>query len=150
MTASAPLVCTAMLLALAPLLTSQPLSPELKKLVKRGHTHRAVGSLEAAGCELALVMTRDAYNRFVDLRHETKMPLQARPPVEMVVWCQSRTQPPPDCAQLAPIFARVARPSQPFHVFSGYVDPPFAPRCSGMHDKDGHYMSGEGPGYGSR
>jgi hypothetical protein len=132
-----------------PLLTQQALSPELRQLVNEAHLHPAVGSLEAAGCDLALVIPRDAYNRFVDLQHGTKMPLQARPPVETVVWCQSRSRPPPDCAQLAPIFTRVAHPTQPFHVLSGYNDPPFAPRCSGTHDKDGIYMSGEGPGYAS-
>jgi hypothetical protein len=134
----------------APLLTGQDLSPELRKLVDAAHAHPAVGSLEAAGCELALVMAGHDYDRFVDLRHGKPMPAQAVSPVGQVVYCQSRATPPPDCAQLAPIFARVARPKLPFQVLSGYVDPPFAPRCSGQHDAAGKYLGGEGPGYPSR
>ncbi|HXU05525.1 MAG TPA: tetratricopeptide repeat protein [Polyangia bacterium] len=132
-----------------PLLTKKKLSGDLRRLVDEGHAHRAVASLEAAGCDLALVWKAAKYNRFVDLQHGTKMPLQARPPTDTVVWCQTRSTVPPACAQVAPIFARVAHPTQPFQVFSGYNDPPFTPRCSGLHDKSGKYVSGEGPGYAS-
>jgi len=132
-----------------PLLTDQALSPELRKLVGEAHAHPAVGSLEAAGCDQALVMTGAAYNRFVDLRHEKQMPAQVEDARAEVVWCQSRTTVPPDCAALAPIFARVARPKRTFHVFSGSVDPPFSPRCAGRHDAGGKLVSGEGSGYPS-
>jgi hypothetical protein len=132
----------------APLLTEQTLAPELRKLVGAAHAHPAVASLESAGCDLALVMTGADYNRFVDLRHETKMPVQVVDRLQ-VVYCQRRTPTPPDCAELAPIFARVARPKRPFQVFSGYVDPPFSPRCAGVHDVKGKLLSGEGPGYAS-
>jgi hypothetical protein len=145
----APIVVAAVVMTAQPLLTEQQLAPELAKLVKRAHAHRAVGSLEAAGCELALVMTGREYNRFADLRYGKKMPIQTDDAVGQVVYCQSRATPPPDCAQVAPIFARVARPKRPFQVFSGFVDPPFSPRCSGRHDKDGKFVSGEGPGYAS-
>jgi hypothetical protein len=131
------------------MLTQQTLAPELGKLVDAAHAHPAVASLEAAGCDLALVMTGADYNRFVDLRHGTKMPAQVGDPRREVVYCQRRTPTPPDCAALAPIFARVARPKRPFQVFSGYVDPPFAPRCAGVHDAKGRFVSGEGPGYAS-
>jgi hypothetical protein len=66
-----------------------------------------------------------------------------------VVWCQRRTPPPPTCAELAPIFARVARPTRPFEIFSGAQAPPFAPRCAGRHDPAGKPLQGEGPGYPS-
>jgi hypothetical protein len=131
----------------APLLIEQKLSPELRKLVDEAHAHPAVGSLEAAGCEQALVMKGAAYSRFVDLRHGKKMPAQADDARTDVVWCQSRTTAPPDCAALAPIFARVARPGRSFQLFSGTVDPPFSPRCAGVHDAGGRFVSGEGPGY---
>jgi hypothetical protein len=130
----------------APLLTNQRLSPALRALVVAAHGHPAVGSLEAAGCELALVMTGRDYDRFVDLRHGVPMP-RAADPSGQVVYCQSRAAAPPDCAQLAPIFARVARPKLPFQVLSGYADPPFAPRCAGQHGATGTYLAGEGPGY---
>jgi len=135
--------------AAEPLLTAQRLSPALRKLVDAAHAHPAVASLEAAGCDQALVMTGADYNRFVDLRHETKMPAQVADPRADVVWCQRRAPTPPDCAQLAPIFARVARPRRPFAVFSGYQPAPFAPRCAGTHDRTGKFLGGEGPGYGS-
>ena len=135
--------------AAEPLLTAQKLSPALRKLVDAAHAHRAVASLEAAGCDQALVMTGADYNRFVDLRHETKMPTQVDDPRADVIWCQRRTPTPPACAELAPIFARVARPSRPFTVFSGYQPAPFAPRCAGRHDKTGKSLGGEGPGYAS-
>jgi hypothetical protein len=135
--------------AAEPLLTAQKLSPALRKLVDAAHAHRAVASLEAAGCDQALVMTGADYNRFVDLRHETKMPTQVDDPRADVVWCQRRTPTPPSCAELAPIFARVARPKRPFMVFSGYQPAPFAPRCAGKHDTVGRYLGGEGPGYAS-
>jgi hypothetical protein len=131
------------------LLTQQPLAPALRELVSGAHAHPAVASLEAAGCDLALVMAGGDYNRFIDLRHETKMPAQVRDPRQQVVYCQRRTPTPPDCAELAPIFARVGRPKRPFQVFSGTVDPPFAPRCAGVHDANGKVVSGEGPGYAS-
>ena len=133
----------------APLLTGRELSPDLRALVNEAHAHPAVGSLEAAGCELALVMTGAAYNRFVDLRHETKMPQQVEDSRRTVVWCQRRTGDLPDCTEVAPIFARVARPKRPFQVFSSYTDPPFSPRCSGVHDAKGKLVGGEGPGYPS-
>ena len=82
----------------APLLTAQTLTPELRALVDRAHSHPAVATLEAAGCELALVMSGADYNRFVDLRHGAKMPAQASGSTEQVVTCQSRATPPPDCA----------------------------------------------------
>jgi hypothetical protein len=132
-----------------PLLTHQPLTPALQKLVKQAHGHPAVGSLEAAGCDLALVMTRAAYNRFVALRYGKKMPAQTDDSVGQVVWCQSRSTTPPDCAAVAPIVARVARLKQSFQVFSGSIDPPFSPRCAGVHDAKGKFVSGEGPGYPS-
>jgi hypothetical protein len=135
--------------AAEPLLTAQKLSPALRKLVEAAHAHRAVASLEAAGCDLALVMAGADYNRFVDLRHETKVPTQVDDPRADVVWCQRRTPTPPACAELAPIFARVARPRRPFMVFSGYQPAPFAPRCAGRHDKTGKVLGGEGPGYAS-
>ncbi len=94
-------------------------------------------------------MTGADYNRFVDLRHGTKMPAQVTDAGEQVVYCQRRTAVPPDCAALAPIFARVAQPSGRFLVLSGYLDPPFSPRCSGEHDAKGNFLSGEGPGYAS-
>jgi hypothetical protein len=131
----------------APLLTQQTLAPELRKLVGGAHAHPAVASLEAAGCDLALVMTGADYNRFVDLRQGRKTPAQVDDPRRQVVYCQRRTPTPPDCAELAPIFARVARPKRPFQVFSGYGDPPLAPRCGGVHDAKGKFVSGEGPGY---
>ncbi len=133
----------------APLLTQQALAPELRKLVDAAHAHAAVVSLEAAGCDLALVMTGADYNRFADLRYKMKMPAQVDDPRQQVVYCQRRTPTPPDCAELAPIFARVARPNRPFQVLSGYVDPPFSPRCAGVHDVKGKLVSGEGPGYAS-
>jgi hypothetical protein len=129
------------------LLTQQPLAPELRKLIGAAHVHPAVASLEAAGCDLALVMTAGDYNRFVDLRPATKRRAHLDDPHGEVVYCQRRTPTPPDCAELAPIFARVARPKRPFHVFSGYADPPEAPRCAGVHDATGRYVSGAGPGY---
>lgn len=130
-----------------PLLTEQKLLPDLRALVDGGHAHPAVATLEAAGCELALVMTGRDYDRFVDLRHGRKMPAQAGDAIAQVVYCQSRTTPPPDCAEVAPIFARVVRPTRGFLVFSGSVDPPFAPRCSGRHDAGGKLVAREGPGY---
>ena len=133
----------------APLLTAQTLPPQLRALVDRAHAHPAVATLEAAGCELALVMSGADYNRFVDLRHGAQMPAQASGSTQQVVYCQSRATPPPDCADVAPIFARVARPAGSFQVFSGSVDPPFAPRCAGQHDKEGRFVGGEGPGYPS-
>ena len=132
-----------------PLLPQQALAPELRKLVDGAHAHLAVASLEAAGCDLALVMTGADYSRFVDLRHGTKMPAQVDDAHRQVVYCQRRTPTPPDCAELAPIFARVARPKRPFHVFSGSRDPPLAPRCAGVHDAKGKFLSGDGPGYAS-
>jgi hypothetical protein len=130
-----------------PLLTSQTLPAELRKLVGGAHAHPAVASLEAAGCDLALVMTGAEYNRFAALRFEKKVRAPIDDPRRQVVYCQRRTPTPPDCAELAPIFARVARPRWPFHVLSGYGDPPFAPRCAGVHDAKGRFVSGEGPGY---
>jgi hypothetical protein len=132
-----------------PLLTDEKLSPELRKLVDGAHAHRAVATLEAAGCDQALVMTGAMYNHFADLRYGKKMPAQVEDGRADVVWCQTRMTTPPDCAALAPIFARVAQPRRAFVVFSGYVAPPFSPRCEGTHAKDGKYESGEGPGYPS-
>jgi hypothetical protein len=133
-----------------PLLPQQALGPELRKLVDDAHAQPAVASLEAAGCDLALVMTGADYNRFVDLRRGTKMRAQVDDAHrQVVVYCQRRTPPPPACAELAPIFARVARPKRPFKVFSGTGDPPFAPHCAGVHDAKGKFLSGEGPGYAS-
>ena len=132
-----------------PLLTEQKLSPELRALVDRAHAHPAVATLEAAGCELALVMTGSDYDRFVDLRYGQKMPSQNSDAIAEVVYCQSRATPAPDCADVAPIFVRVARPKRAFQVMTGFVDPPFAPRCSGQHDATGKRVAGEGPGYPS-
>ena len=125
-------------------MTQQTLAPELRELVGGAHAHPAVASLEAAGCDLALVMTGAAYNHFADLRYGKKMPAQVDDRRAQVVYCQRRTPTPPDCAALAPIFARVARPKRPFQVFSGSVDPPFSPRCAGVHDAKGKFISGEG------
>jgi hypothetical protein len=133
------------------LLTVQPLSPELRALVERGHAHPAVGSLEAAGCDLALVMTGADDARFFDLRRAAKygkMEPVAFDRQRQVVWCQTLTTP-VDCVALAPIFARVARPKHQFTVYSGSSDPPFNPRCVGTHNRKGKYLSGEGPGYPS-
>jgi len=129
----------------------QAVPRELSDLLRAGQIHRAVASLEAAGCDQAFVMTGGIYDRLVELSHGTKMPKQIDDPASLVVYCSSRTDtPPPDCASLAPIFARVARPKRKFHVFSGFGPPPFAPRCSGVHDAKGKIVSGEGPGYGQR
>jgi hypothetical protein len=139
-------------LADEPLLTEKALAPELRALVEGAHAHPAVGSLEAAGCDMALVMTARNYNRLVDLQHKKAMPVQATDPREMVVWCSARgtaTTPPPDCAALAPVFARVARPKHSFLVFSSFGNPPFSPRCAGTHDRKGKALGGEGPGYPS-
>lgn len=133
-----------------PLLTKQKLSPELRKLVAAAHAHRAVGSLEAAGCDEALVMTGAKFNRLADLRHGGKMPAQVDDPQADVIWCDRRTGHGPDCADLAPIFARVAHPRRPFEVFTAWGAPPFSPRCWGRHDKTGRYIFGGGRGYPSR
>ncbi len=133
-----------------PLLTEQKLSPELAKLVAEGHAHPAVPSLEAAGCELALVMTGARYDRFFDLQHELKMPPSQTDSRQLVVWCQRRTGDLPDCTEVAPIFARVARPKRPFVVYSGSGDPPFSPLCVGTHDRKGKSLGGSGPKYPSK
>ena len=130
-------------------LSKQKLSPALRKLVDAAHRHPAVGSLEAAGCDEALVMTGAAFNRLNDLLSGKKMPAQVDDPRAEVVSCQGQETPPPDCAALAPIFARVAHPKRSFYVYSGYGKPAFAPRCAGKHDKTGKYLEGEGPGYPS-
>jgi hypothetical protein len=133
-----------------PLLTDQKLSPALRTLVAAGRKHAATGSLRAAGCDVALVMTGAKYNRFVELRYKKAMPHQAEDPAGLVVWCQRRATTPPSCKDLAPIFVRVARPKRPFRVFSGYVAPPFAPRCAATYAADGTLVSGVGPEYPSR
>ena len=125
---------------------------DLSALMEAARAHPAVASLEAAGCDLALVMTGEAYDRFVELGDGMKMPKRIDDPASPVIYCASRTTfaPPPDCAALAPIFARVARPKRRFHVLSGFGFPPSSPRCSGVHDAKGKTISGEGPGYGAR
>src|SRR6185369_12245307 len=121
---------------------------DLSTIIAAAHANPAVASLEAAGCDFALVMTGAAYDRLIALGSGTTTPKPIDDPASPVVYCSSRTTatPPPDCAALAPIFVRVARPKRRFHVFSGFGILPVAPRCAGVHDAKGKLVAGEGPG----
>lgn len=144
--------------AVRPRFIQQVVPGEVSALIAAGHAHPAVASLEAAGCDLALVTTGASFDRLLALGHQlippgiqTATPKPIDDPGGAVVYCasQSTTSPPPDCAAIAPIFVRVARPKRRFHVLSGLGVPPVAPRCSGIHDAKGKLIAGEGPGYPS-